>query len=60
VSYRYQITVTDEAHQMLEKLAEIGIYGRGVPDIIKRMVDGRLVEIFIAVPKAQIKKGQPL
>jgi hypothetical protein len=45
---------------MLEKLAEIGIYGRGVPDIIKRMVDGRLVEIFIAVPKAQIKKGQPL
>lgn len=55
MSYRYQITISDQANSILEGLEKAGIYGRTVPDIIKRFVDARLAE-FVAPPKKYTAK----
>lgn len=55
MSYRYQITVSDQARAALESMLEWGIYGRSVPEIIKRLVDRQLVAMLS--PKLKLQKG---
>ena len=46
MSERYQITVSDQADDILRQLTEFGIYGRTVPEVIKRIVDAKLASMF--------------
>ena len=45
MSYRYQITISDQAQAVLENMLSVGIYGSTVPEIMKRLIDRSLVEI---------------
>ena len=58
MSYRYQITVSDEAQSYLESLLVSGIFGRSIPDVIKRLVDAALIERFIMPPNERLKIKQ--
>ena len=53
VRWSYRITVSNEAETILEKLLEAGIYGRTIPEIIKRIVDARLTE-FVEAPRLKL------
>jgi hypothetical protein len=43
MTQRYQVTVSDQADEILKGLLRYGIYGRSIPEIIKRFVDAKLV-----------------
>jgi hypothetical protein len=57
MSYRYQLTISDEANEILERLMEIGIYGRSVPEIMKRMID-RQLQGFVKLPYKRLNRGR--
>jgi hypothetical protein len=56
MSYRYQITISDQANQILERLVAIGIYGCTVPEVMKRLVEGQLAQ-FVSAPAPKDRLG---
>jgi hypothetical protein len=59
MSVRYQITITDQAEQILSSMVACGIYGRTVPEVIKRLLDRSLVEMVQPTIKKYRQKVQP-
>ena len=57
MSKRYQVTVSDQANEVLKGLLRYGIYGRSVPEIIKRFIDAKLIAM---VELGAIKRGKTI
>ncbi len=53
-SANIRVTVSVQSEQLLEKLAQQGIYGRNSAEVAGRFVDKALQE-FVEPPKLQIK-----
>lgn len=56
MSVRYQITVSDEADSYLQSMLAAGIYGRSIPEVVKRIVDAHLVHLFILTAAEKLRR----
>ena len=49
-TYRYHITVNSQEKEWLEALLETGLYGRTIPEVMRRLVDRMLVNLIHVAP----------